>query len=147
MEEARSQESYRELILNDKILSKYINVPKVYPQLTTNRVLTSQLVPGVPIDQAVTLSQATRNAISRAILLKTVRELFEWRFIQSDPNFANFLYDDSNKKIHMIDFGAARRYSKKFVDGYMKLVWAAANVDRDMIRTVSKELSFLTGYY
>ena len=47
------------------------------------------------------------------------RELFEWRFIQSDPNFANFLYDNNNKRINLIDFGAARAYDKKFVDGYM----------------------------
>ena len=67
------------------------------------------------------------------------------RFIQSDPNFANFLYDDPKRTINLIDFGAARQYSKKFVDGYMKLVWAAANEDRQTILEISKDLGFITG--
>eukprot|EP01031_Cornospumella_fuschlensis_P032276 gene32276-39035_t len=45
----------------------------------------------------------------------------------------------------MIDFGAARSYSKAFVDDYMRLVWAAANRDRESILSVSRQLGFLTG--
>ena len=67
------------------------------------------------------------------------------RFIQSDPNFANFLYDDPKRTINLIDFGAARAYSKEFVDGYMKLVWAAANEDKQTILEVSQDLGFITG--
>ena len=37
----------------------------------------------------------------------------------ADPNFGNYLYDHSRKTIQCIDFGAARTYSKVFVDGYM----------------------------
>ena len=70
---------------------------------------------------------------------------FFCRFIQSDPNFANFLYDDSKRTINLIDFGAARAYSKEFVDGYMKLVWAAANEDKQTILEVSQDLGFITG--
>ncbi len=143
--EAESQMRYRELILNDPILRKHTNVPEIFPELTTKRILTSRLIPGVPIDKAVHLPQKVRNAIARTFLVMTIRELFEWRFIQSDPNFANFLYDHDKRTIHLIDFGAAREYSKSFVDGYMKLVWAAANKDRETIINISKELGFLTG--
>jgi aarF domain-containing kinase len=136
---------YRELILADKVLRRHTYVPLVYSELSTSRVLTTQLVPGEPVDLAVKYSQSVRNAIARTVLIATIRELFEWRFIQSDPNFANFLYDDGSRTINMIDFGAARRYSKEFVDGYMKLVWAAANKDREMIKDVSKDLGFITG--
>ena len=145
VQEAESQRKYRNFILNDKILRKHIYIPQVFTELSTSRVLTSEFVPGKPIDQAVELPQEVRNAIARTLLVKTIRELFEWRFIQSDPNFANFLYDDNTRTIHMVDFGAARRYDKPFVDGYMKLVWAAANKDRDTILQVSKDLNFLTG--
>lgn len=145
LQEASNQMQYREHILNDAILHKYSNVPEVIPGLSTARVLTSKLVAGVSIDKAAMYSQPVRNAIARTVLLITIRELFNWRFIQSDPNFANFLYDDASHTIHLIDFGAARRYSKKFVDGYMRLVWAAANRDREGILAVSRELGFLTG--
>lgn len=143
--EARSQMRYRELILNDPILRKHCHVPEVIPELSTDRILTSRLVPGISIDKAVKYPQPVRNAIARTALILTIRELFEWRFIQSDPNFANFLYDDPSRTVHMIDFGAARAYKKSFVDGYMKLVWAAANKDRQTILDVSRELGFLTG--
>lgn len=131
--------------MQDPVLSKHTNVPETFVDLSTNRILTSKLVPGVSIDQAVQYPQNVKNAIARTFLVLTIRELFEWRFIQSDPNFANFLYDHPNKMIHLIDFGAARSYSKTFVDGYMKLVWAAANKDIDTILQVSKDLGFITG--
>lgn len=143
--EAISQIRYRELILADKVLRKHVNVPEVYTDLCTSRVLATRLIPGVPIDKALSLPQSVRNAIARTTLVLTIRELFEWRFIQSDPNFANFLYDNPSRTVHMIDFGAAREYKKAFVDGYMRLVWAAANQDRDTILQVSKDLGFLTG--
>ena len=148
--EAQAQTRYRELVAADPVLSRHLSVPQVYPELSTGLVLTSSFVPGVTIDKTVGLPQPLRNAIARTVLINTMRELFEWRFIQSDPNFGNYLYDDSGGSgvlptIHMIDFGACREYRKPFVDGYMKVVWAAANQDRATILQVSKELKFLTG--
>jgi aarF domain-containing kinase len=145
LREAQSQKRYRELVLSDPILRKHVNVPKVYLELCTPRVLVSRLVAGHPIDKAAQYSQATRNAIARTTLIIAIRELFDWRFIQSDPNFANFLYQSDSKTVHMIDFGAAREYPSSFVDGYMELVWAAANRDREKIIEVSRQLGFLTG--
>lgn len=45
----------------------------------------------------------------------------------------------------MIDFGAARAYSKEFVDKYMELVWGAANNDSDKVLSVSRDIGFLNG--
>ena len=147
--EAASQMRYRALVSADPVLSQHLSVPEVFHDLSTKQVLTSRFVPGVTIDKTINLPQSIRNAIARTILINTMRELFEWRFIQSDPNFGNFLYDDVTdpvkRTIHMIDFGASREYPKPFVDGYMKIVWAAANKDRDTILQVSRELKFLTG--
>lgn len=41
---------------------------------------------------------------------------------QTDPNWSNFLYDEAEKSINLIDFGAARDYPKHFVDDYLKMV-------------------------
>jgi aarF domain-containing kinase len=136
---------YREFVLADPVLRKHTNVPEVFPDLTSEKVLTSRLIPGVSIDKATQYPQKVKNAIARTFLILTIKELFEWRFIQSDPNFANFLYDHDSRTIHLIDFGASRSYSKQFVDGYMRLVWAAASSDRDAIASISKEMGFLTG--
>ena len=145
MAEARHQIRYQQLIRNDPLLHKHISVPDVFPEYSTSQVLITSFVNGYPIDKAVNLPQNERNAIGRAILIATVKELFEWKFIQSDPNFSNFLYDHSSLTIHCIDFGAAREYSDEFVSSYIELVWAAANKDEARLIELSKTLGFLSG--
>lgn len=41
---------------------------------------------------------------------------------QTDPNWSNFLYDEFEKVINLIDFGAARDFPKSFVDDYLRMV-------------------------
>jgi len=126
-------------------LSTRAYVPAVFPEVSSRHILCSEFVEGIPIDKAASLSQGSRNAIARTLLYLTIQELFVYRFMQTDPNFSNFLYDHERQKINLIDFGATREYSKSFVDGYMALVWAAANKDRESLIEVSKTLGFLTG--
>ncbi|PIO15488.1 hypothetical protein AB205_0042470, partial [Aquarana catesbeiana] len=61
--------------------------------LTTKRVLTVELVSGVPLDQCAEMDQETRNKISFNILRLCLQELFQFHFMQTDPNWSNFLYD------------------------------------------------------
>jgi aarF domain-containing kinase len=143
--EAQYQTRYRELILNDEVLRRHTAVPEVFPELSTAGVLTSRLIEGESIEKAVAYSQVVRNAIARTLLIVSIKELFKWRLVQSDPNFGNFLYNHKGRCIHLIDFGATRDYSKSFVDNYMILVWAAANKDRETLMSISKTLGFVTG--
>jgi predicted unusual protein kinase regulating ubiquinone biosynthesis (AarF/ABC1/UbiB family) len=46
--------------------------------------------------------------------------------MQTDPNWANFMYDPATDMLTMLDFGAARRYDKPFIDKYLRLVMASA---------------------
>ena len=145
IDEAQHQKRYRALITADPVLSRLMSVPRVFENLSTAEVLVTEFVPGRAIDHALTYPQDVRNVIGRAVLIATVKELFEWRFVQSDPNFANFLYDHPSRMIHCIDFGASREYSPEFVDQYLELVWAAANKDHEKILAVSKDIGFLSG--
>jgi aarF domain-containing kinase len=36
------------------------------------------------------------------------------RFMNTDPNFSNFLYDPESDKIKLLDFGATREFSVEF---------------------------------
>jgi aarF domain-containing kinase len=143
--EAANQERYRKLVMNDALLSAHTAVPEVIQELTTKQVLTSRFAPGLAIDTAASLPLPIRNAIARTTLVSSIKEVFEWRFVQSDPNFANFLYDHPSRTINFIDFGACREYSQQFVDNYIKLVWAAANKDEITLMKLSKDMGFLTG--
>jgi aarF domain-containing kinase len=79
------------------------------------------------------------------MLQLTVRELFEFHTVQTDPNWSNFLYDAEADTLNLIDFGAAQTYDESFCFNYARLVKAAAERDRDALIAVSLEMGFLTG--
>ena len=111
-----------------------------------DRVVCSDFLPGGTIDKvAQSADQVEKNRIGRTILYLTMKELFDWRFMQTDPNWGNFLYDVGTKSTGLIDFGAAREYSKEFVDGYLRIVWASANRDEETLMEQSYKMRFLTG--
>jgi len=114
--------------------------------LSTQKVLVTEWADGVPLDRCVALSQEARDGIARRLLKLTLRELFQLRFMQSDPNLGNFLYAPQTDRVVLLDFGAARRYEKSFVDDYLRLVWAAALRDEDALLEASFRLGFLTGH-
>ena len=120
-------------------------VPEVIEELCGKGVLTTAFAPGVPIDAAATLPQDERDYIGTQLLRITLRELFEFRFMQTDPNFANFLYDSPTRQLTLIDFGAAKEYPKQFVDDYLRMVVACAERDRQGLVEASIALGFLTG--
>ncbi|TDH15121.1 hypothetical protein EPR50_G00028500 [Perca flavescens] len=78
-----------------------------------------ELVHGVPLDRCVDLDQETRNQISFRILQLCLREVFEFRFMQTDPNWANFFYNSDTNKVVLLDFGACRGYPEAFTDYYI----------------------------
>ena len=49
-------------------------------------------------------------------------------------------------QIVLLDFGATREFSKEFTDGYIRVIKAAADGDRQGILLRSQEVGFLTGY-
>lgn len=73
-------------------------------------------------------------------------ELFEFRCMQTDPNWSNFLYDKESKRLMLIDFGASRFYTKSFMDNYLKVIIAATENNRELVKKLSVEMGFLTGY-
>ncbi|XP_030632581.1 atypical kinase COQ8B, mitochondrial [Chanos chanos] len=121
-------------------------VPEVFDELTGKRVLTMELVNGVPLDSCVDLDQETRNKICFNILQLCLRELFEFRFMQTDPNWANFFYNAEQDKVMLLDFGACREYPESFTDDYIEVVYAASVGDRATVLQKSKDLKFLTGF-
>jgi len=139
--EASCQMKFRELLKNDK---NFI-IPSVIEEFSTSKVLTSERVHGVTIEQVASLDQVTRNRVATRILRLCLQELFEFRFMQTDPNWNNFLYDRKTDKIALLDFGASRSFPKKFTDEYLKVVKASMNKDREAIIKHSINMGFLTG--
>ncbi|KAJ8403767.1 hypothetical protein AAFF_G00346350 [Aldrovandia affinis] len=140
--EAECAKRYRALLEGDP----FFEVPEVVDELTGSRVLAMDLVSGVPLDGCVELPQETRNKICFNILQLCLRELFEFRFMQTDPNWANFFYNAEKNKVILLDFGACREYPLEFTDHYVEVVHAASVGDQETVLQKSKDLKFLTGF-
>lgn len=140
--EAECAKRFRSLLEGDD----FFGVPEVIDSLSGNRVLSMELVQGVPLDRCVELDQDTRNQICFRILELCLRELFEFRFMQTDPNWANFFYNADTNKVFLLDFGACRDYDQAFTDDYIEVVHAASIGDRDTVLKKSRDLKFLTGF-
>lgn len=140
--EAACAKKFRELLKGHP----FFYVPEIVDELCSPHVLTTELVSGFPLDQAEGLSQEIRNEICYNILVLCLRELFEFQFMQTDPNWSNFFYDPQLHKVALLDFGATREFDKSFTDLYIQIIRAAANRDREAVLKKSIEMKFLTGY-
>eukprot|EP00092_Neocalanus_flemingeri_P024897 GFUD01027001.1.p1 GENE.GFUD01027001.1~~GFUD01027001.1.p1 ORF type:complete len:376 (-),score=74.43 GFUD01027001.1:111-1238(-) len=131
-----------------RILSQYkeYDVPAVHHELCSTQVLTTQYITGLTIDNCVSLPQETRDFIAESILKLVFRELFLHRYMQTDPNWANFLYNPNTNQIGLLDFGATREFRPEFVNTYFKILDSAAHKDREGVLKFSRDLGFLTGY-
>nr|XP_023695085.1 atypical kinase COQ8A, mitochondrial-like isoform X1 [Paramormyrops kingsleyae] len=124
----------------------FLYVPDVVDELCGQHVFTTVLVPGFPLDKADDLSQELKNEICENILILCLRELFEFRYMQTDPNWSNFFYDPQTHRVALLDFGATRGFDRSFTDVYIEIIKAAAERNRDRVLQKSIEMKFLTGY-
>lgn len=151
-----------------EMIEKYpeYRVPKVMKELTTKSVLTTELMPGIPVDKSFDMrfgkwkqlpiktgflniyfcSYEHRLFVGRAVFKLCMRELFEMRCMQTDPNWSNFLYDPQSMRLMLIDFGSSRFYSDKFIDNYSRIMECAVQDDYDGVLAHSRTMGFLTGY-
>lgn len=120
-------------------------VPEVVDALSTRRVLTTEFMRGRPLTQIMSQDQTTRDAIAYAIMELSLRELFDWHLMQTDPNWTNFLYHEGRRAIQLIDFGATRAYTPEFIAMWLGLLRAAVSGDRSLCERWSVDIGYLTG--
>ncbi len=104
-------------------------VPGVDEDLTRENILAMDFLEGEPIESLTTATQVTRDRVVGLLLELLFRELFEFGMIQTDPNFANFLYNTSTRQLGLLDFGATRGYPVAVIEAYRGLLEAALRED------------------
>ena len=115
-------------------------VPRRYAPLSGPGVLAMDYVPGVAVDTLGHLPQVARDIVAVTLCELVLRELFEFGLMQTDPNFANYLYDDASGRIILLDFGATRTIPAEIGDGYRRLLTAALAQDRAGVRAAVNAL-------
>jgi predicted unusual protein kinase regulating ubiquinone biosynthesis (AarF/ABC1/UbiB family) len=141
--EARSQEQYRAFVGDDP----GVLVPKVHGDLSTRRVLASDRVRALPIEdlRSPEHPQRRRDEAGTKLLRLVFRELFAFRFVQTDPNFANYLYEPKQERVALLDFGAVRSFSPHFTNRYCELITATVDKDSDATEELANALGLLRG--
>jgi aarF domain-containing kinase len=141
--EAEAAIRFRKLLADDQDV---FTVPEIISVASGKQVLTMERMEGVPVTKIQNLSQEERDWIGTQILRLCLREITEFKYMQTDPNWTNFLYNASSKKLELLDFGASREFPDKFIDLYVQTLMAASRKDREACKNLSVELGYLTGY-
>ena len=108
-------------------------VPRVYWSHTTSRVLTLELLQGVPMNRPDLLDEA---GFDRALLASRgidayLRQIFDLGFFQADPHPGNFLALPGDR-VGFTDFGRVGTMTESSRERFTDLLWAAVNYDYEL---------------
>lgn len=104
-------------------------VPKLHPNISTDKILAMTYIESVAIDDMMRASQNDRNHIAHMLIDLLLRELFEFQLMQTDPNFANYRFDPDSKRLVLLDFGASREVSANVMSSYRNMMKAILSGD------------------
>lgn len=121
------------------------HVPTVIEEASGPQVLTAEFVDGIGVTKGQSFTQEQKDWIGTNVLRLCLREITEFKLMQTDPNWTNFLFNRSTHKLELLDFGASRDFPDKFILPYIKTLLAASHADREVVRDLSIELGYLTG--
>jgi predicted unusual protein kinase regulating ubiquinone biosynthesis (AarF/ABC1/UbiB family) len=101
------------------------------------------VVGGVPVESLVDAPQEERDRVMTLLFALLLRELFEFRLVQTDPNFGNYLFDSATGRIALLDFGAAEAIAPHRVQQLRTLGRALRADDAALVRAAALALGFI----
>lgn len=118
-------------------------VPTLHQGLTRERVLAMSFEEGVSIEKLGEESDERRDEIMTRLMTLVARELFDFGVMQTDPNFANYLFRPATGDIVVLDFGACREVDPDVSNGYRKMLQAGLTGDREKVIEATIEAGFM----
>ena len=137
-----------------------IHIPKLYPQASTRRVLTLELIEGIkPTDrEALAKAGISTHDVALVAARTILKMVFEDGFFHADPHPGNFFIEPEGR-LGLIDFGMVGVVDQgtrqlladlivalgsddpeRLVDSFLELGTARGHVDRDALRAELGEL-------
>jgi predicted unusual protein kinase regulating ubiquinone biosynthesis (AarF/ABC1/UbiB family) len=104
--EARNQAAFAQMFAGHP----FVHVPRVHPELSRQRVLTSELVVGARYDEAVTWPAEERNLAGEAIFRFVFGCLYRRRVFNGDPHPGNYLFHPGGR-VTFLDFGLVKWFT------------------------------------
>ena len=112
----REEVDYRLEGENQELFARYyedhpvIHVPRVVSELSTTRVLTSELVAGTGFDDVLRWNQDERNMAGETINRFVSRSLYRLHAFNGDPHPGNYLFHGRGR-VTFLDFGLTKHFS------------------------------------
>jgi predicted unusual protein kinase regulating ubiquinone biosynthesis (AarF/ABC1/UbiB family) len=118
-------------------------MPAVLDEMTTSTVLSMSYLTGDPIETVEQQADVVRNRVGTDLLELGIREVFNWGLVQTDPNFANYRYQQDTGVIELLDFGATRRYSEQKQQALRDLLAACSDGDDSDVQHAAFDVGYL----
>ncbi|MGZ4798055.1 MAG: ABC1 kinase family protein [Acidimicrobiia bacterium] len=115
--EARRQQRFAEYYADHP----FVHVPEVLAELSTTRVLTSELAVGARFAEAQTWSQAQRDLAGEAIFRFVFRSFYRLRLFNGDPHPGNYLFRPDGR-VTFLDFGLVKEFAPEDIALIRRLI-------------------------
>jgi predicted unusual protein kinase regulating ubiquinone biosynthesis (AarF/ABC1/UbiB family) len=104
--EARNQQTFADYYAGHPTIS----VPRIVPELSTRRVVTSELADGARFAELAGWSQAERDLAAETIYRFVFRSLYEAHAFNGDPHPGNYLFHGGGR-VTFLDFGLVKHFT------------------------------------
>ena len=123
-----------------------IRVPKVWPELSTGRLLTLDWMTGRKLLEHKNDPLETRNRLATAMFTAWWFPFSRFGVIHGDPHLGNYtVFDNAKGKpagINLLDYGCIRIFPPSFVGGVVDLYRGLLRKDDDAGRARLRDLGF-----
>jgi predicted unusual protein kinase regulating ubiquinone biosynthesis (AarF/ABC1/UbiB family) len=106
LHEAENQEHFAQYYEGHPV----IHVPHTLPELSTARVLTTELVSGEPFEKLLRWDQAERDMAAETIQRFVARSMYRLHAFNGDPHPGNYLFHGRGR-VSFLDFGLTKYFS------------------------------------
>jgi ubiquinone biosynthesis protein len=120
-----------------------VHVPRVFPELSTSRVLTMEFIRGVKISnlEAIDRSGIDRQVLARNTLRAIVKQLLIDGFFHADPHPGNVLVDLQSGDVAFIDTGMVGELELQHRLNLVQLLYAVQQSDIPGMGQIMRNLS------
>jgi predicted unusual protein kinase regulating ubiquinone biosynthesis (AarF/ABC1/UbiB family) len=117
-------------------------VPDVYNDHSTPQVLAMRYIDSQPLDVLTDATQDVRDQVAAQLIELTLRELFTFGAMQTDPNLANYRFIPKTRQIVLLDFGAVQAIAPETSADFRALLNAALNGDSGDVRAAMLKIGY-----
>lgn len=124
--------------------SKEVHFPRVVRELSSRRVLTTEFIEGVKVNDLRGLQrmEIDRSDLARLIIETYCQQIFHHGIYHADPHPGNILVSEG-PVIKFVDFGAVAQISDGMRRGMLGLLQGAINRDTNKIITALRDMGFI----